>query len=407
MNVLNGLQWKPDPQLASPYTSGPRMVRRLIWFWLHHVVGWADIDKTGTAYDDTELTGSDGATDATGKVFSSATGGFDTDWAAGGYFLVVHPTDATSALTGGFTDPERNGFYRIVAVKSANDLVIDASQGVDLEGMPASESGLAFSIVNLQDDAILPVDNDFFVLRGDVDTSGTTFDLRIRERHNVNYGRHYVQVSPYADWDAVAHNWNVSNRVSSEISVVSDPFNYEHWVTIYGGATKNWFWLAVGYANASQAFDDSAFYFAGEFDPFHAADQRPVIVAADRNVSDVDIFGPIAKPQGTNADGTVPLALSGRWMVQHRETSTWVQDVPTATVSRYSGRHIHCPIIITSEVAGYEAVRGQLPFKMTSGLRTDGEQPKVLGATKDFLRIGGWAVFPWNGSNVRNQILGA
>lgn len=405
MNVLNGIQWRPDTQVSSPFTAGPRHVRRMLWFWLTKVVGWGDFDKSGSTYDNTELTGTDGVTDSTGKLFSTATGGLQSTWNNGKYFLVVHPTDASSALTGGFTDSDRNGFYLIRGVRNTNQLVIDNAQGVDLAGMPASETGLNFSIVNFASTSLLPSSGDFFVVEGDINVSSEKFHVRVREDHTASYGRHHWQLSPYADWDAGADDWDIDNRVSTEISVLHDALNVDHDVTIYGAATKNFFWLWVNYADNSGSFLDSNFYSCGEFSAFHAADQRPVIMSVGQNTSNLDTLSIIRRQYGTNSNGTVPLTLGARWMSDHRDTDSYVYESPAATISRYSGRLIHLPIIITSEVPGYESVRGQLPYKITAPPPYTDIQPKAVGTNLDFLRIN-HLVFPWNGSRVRSRYIG-
>ena len=402
MNFLNGLTFQTQ-QSVSPYASPARQVRRLLWAWLHKVIGWDDNDKSGTKWDDPPLTGTDGATDASNAwKFTSATGGFTAAMVGG--FLVVHPTDAVAGTSGGFTDPDRNGFYRIKSVPNGNTLYVAKTQGVDLDGFPLSESGLAFSIYHFYDNADLPSDNDFFVLEGDISGGSDKFHFRSRERYDANYGRHYVQISPYADWDNVAHDWDVNNRVSAEISNLFDPANSgDNEVHLFGGGNKNYFWAfwEVG-RESTGAFVDAQFLFCGEFLKFHAADQRPVSLIAYVNPGELDPESGIYSGVGTNADGSSPVTLTNRFMCANKDSDTGILEVPAASISRYSGRRIHTPFIVSVEDVGYEAIRGQYPFKRGHSVDYVGYQPQTLGNTQQFLRLHN-LIFPWNGSDVRQS----
>lgn len=409
MNFINGLQLDVEYAIASAYGSPLRQTRRLLWYWLNKVIGWVDHDKIGTKWDPTPLlAGTDGATDSSNPLlFSSATGGFTS--ALIGHALCICPTDAETASTGGFTDPTQNGFWRVRNVLSDTTLVVQRWMGVNNAGFPLSETGLNFKFINFYSNSELPSDYDEFVLEGQ-HSDATPFHFYNQERYSTNYGRGYFQISPYADWDNVGHAWNVSNRVSPLLSVTcTQAFNISSpMITVYAGGDANWFWM-FAYSSSSGGQYGLNFWSGGEvFNPFHAADTKPSIVLglSGASTSISPWSGIMSGARGTNADGTAPLSLSGRYMCKNRDASTQVADSSGVTNTRYSGRHLILPMILTSENAGYEAVRGQ--FKFFHGQRSTyvGVQPYVFGASKEWIHIYDH-VFPWNGSDVTFQYPGA
>lgn len=406
MNVINGMNYRCQSGNPAPYTAPIRNVRRLLWRWLRTVIGWGDHDKTASVWDSPELTGTDGATDSSNAwIFTSATGGFATSMI--GYLLCVHPTDATAASTGGFSDPLRNGFYKIVNVLNGNTLVLAKTIGVHHLGLPLSETGLHFTIDDFYTTSKAPVDTNFFVLEGEY-TDTTKFHFYNLEAYSGggNYGRHFFQLSPYADWDNGTHAWNGSNRVTAQVPLLYDPHNSGSLVetVIYAGGDKTHFWMMAQIA-IDNVHQDVVLWNVGEFDAFHAADTKPSLLVAYNNTANLNPWTGVFTPKGVNSDGTVPLSMSGRHMCKTRDSSVQSQDSSIVTRSAYSGRNTILPLIVTSEVAGYEGVRGQ--FKICHGQRSTyvGQQPRVVGATKQYLQIYDH-VFAWNGSNVAQNFIG-
>lgn len=406
MNYINGLRYSSE--IGNPtgnYGQAARNFRRLLWRWLHTVIGWGDHDKTAAVWDNPVIaTRTDGATDATDPwIFTSATGGFTT--ALINAILCVHPTDATVALTGGFTDPEQNGLFKIINVINPNTLILTKGMGVDaVAGLPLSETGLTFTIDDFYPRSDAPINPNFFVLEGQ-HTDTTPFHFYNLES-TENYGANRSQISPYGDWDAVTHAWNASNRVSAQKLMVYEPLNSNTIeITAFAGGDKTHFWVVAVFNDIAAAFRDMMYWHVGEFDRFHASDLKPSFQIAYVNSSNLSPWSGIRYASGVNADGTVPVDLSGRNMCKTRDSAAQVQAVPGVTRTRYSGRSMFTPLILSSEVAGYEAIRGEL--KIMHGPSKDyvGQQPRVLGLSKQFLQIYD-QVYAWNGTDIRQAFYG-
>lgn len=395
MNVINGLRIVHEGGSPSPYACPARNARRMLWRFLHTVIGWGDHDKSGAQWDNPIATGSDGATNATDKwQMTSATGGFTT--AMIGYQLTIHPTDATAGTAGGFSDPTRNGIYQIVNVLNGNTLVLQKGMGVHADdGLPLNESSLHFTIDDFRKNSLVVADNNWAVLEGEY-TDTTKFHLRLYERYSSNYGRCTFQIGPWADWDAAAHAWKVANRVSAQREAsTTDPNNSgQEEYHVYAGGDKTWFWFTVA-VTSNGGFQDLWFYSAGEFDPYHAADVKPCYAMMTCNPSEASPWAGIQNPVGVNIDGSVPLQHYTAHMVQDRETSSQITDSINVVRSTYSGRHPILPILILTNVAGYEAIRGEI--RIRHGLRNTrgvGNWPYVFGTNGEYLHLYDHA-FPW------------
>ena len=397
-NYLNGVQvGKENWDGGNPnYAAGPRQAWRLFYLWLTKVVGWASVDTQGSRWDSPEETGVDGATDASIPYkFTSATADFVTNCIIGDHLLVC-PT-AAPATAGGFTDATRNGFYQINRIVDANTVYVDIWNGVDVTGFPLGESGLNFEVHRFSDPAnTLPQNDDFWVARGT--GTGGDFDLRCLNNSVGNYGFAKFSISPWDDWDAVAHAWKTPPRHTTETYIGNEPSTDLCWCYGFADLTQAVFYYKGFEWNLSSKYPQ--YWYFGDIEPFNGGDDpRPVVliygspgnstlenqlnymqnnvrmVSHDLTVVD---NGKLIKPTFYNGNNTALLATS------------------TRNRSFYSGKLMQLPILVGYASAGQTELRGRLKnvyITSTYGARF----MTPIGATLDVMKFGD-LTFPWNGS---------
>jgi hypothetical protein len=381
----------------------------MIYLWTTRVLGWVDHDKVGTKWDDIILGPiTDGATHASNpKRFSSATGGFTT--AMEGQYLLVHPT-AAPASAGGFTDPQYNGFYKINrAYDGGNDIDVEIVNGVHHDGLPLSETGLRFIVVDLTSSSKLPATTDWFVIRGT--GIGGDFDVRFRESTSPAYSPHLIQASPFADWDNVGHAWSPSTRITGEVQVEHSSNDDRAWVWAVGDLTH--FVIFAKYRTSSDiAVIDTDMMYVGDITAFHPADDlRPVVCACGRsswNVSDKPNFhelnfwnneGHFRMLSGDDATPSTGYLVHPS---QHANTDASMLSPVLVDRSRWSGRFVRAPLILANYSSGTEEIRGSLK-SIELGHLYGPPTCTPFGASLDRLRLAQCSI-SWNGSRVGRYV---
>lgn len=399
-NFINGIQIGGEGSF-SPYAHGFRHLRRMLRLWLKHVVGWVDVETSGANWDNVQLGPlTDGATDASNpKRFTSATGGFTT--AMENSFLLVFPT-AAPATAGGFADATRNGFYRIRRVYDSNTIDVEIFNGVHHLGLPLAESGLRFSVYRFQDSGNLPVDNDFFVLRGT--GTGGNFDMRFRENYaSGSYAATRVTGSPFADWVAGAPgSFSPGTRLLAETNQLHQPFADICWVWAVADLTQVMVWVRA--FNTAFAAQDSMFMYIGDMVPFHpGSDPRPVVVSHDPLGGSLDEFPAIDTPRMLAADDTTQITGEVIYLSDHPGSSGVFNSGAAKHRSFHSGRYVRGPLVIAESSAGNEEVRGYYK-NLDIGHFNGPRGPTPIGATRDRIRFFTQMIAPWNGSKIYRYV---
>lgn len=402
-NFVNGIQLGAESSgSAYGYAYGHRHLRRVLRWWLTKVIGYQDIEAYGSAYNTTLLaTLADGATHATNPSrFSSATGGFASSME--GHLLIVHPTDATVATTGGFTDPDRNGLYKIKRVYDSNNLDVEIFNGVHTDGLPLGESGLAFTIIPASGAAAdrIPVTGDHYVVRGT--GIGGDFDVYLRE-NTGNYGPTRVQVSPWADWVAGSPGgWNPSTRVTSETYNVHSSSADLCWFWAVGDKTRFIVWART--FNTSWTAASSLVLYVGDITAFHpTVDTRPVVLAQGLLDGSLQDFSAISAPRMVAPDDTTQVTGEALYLSTYPGSGTSVINDERLLRSEYSGRFVRTPILVAASSSGNEEVRGQYKG-LELGHHFGPRGPTPLGTNRDRIRFFTQLVAPWNGSKIYRYV---
>jgi len=397
-NFINGIQIGGDAS-ASPFAYGPRMTRRMLWNWMVKVIGYTDLEKSGANWDNPQLGPiTDGATDATDvRRFTSSTGGFTA--AMEQSFLLVFPT-AAPATAGGFTDATRNGFYRIKRVFDTNTISVETFNGVHSDGLPLSETGLRFEVHNFRPVAELPVDTNYFVIRGT--GVGGSWDAKWTEDYAANYGPTRIQVSPFADWVAGAPgSFSPGTRLTSEAQLNHQALSDISWVWAVGDLTQIIVWIR--YFDTAFVGQEGQFIYLGDVIPFHAAqDTKPVVVSNGALGAPLDEL-PSFSFRMLAADDTTALTAGHAYLSQHAGTATAFHGINLTARSQHSGRFVRSPIVLYTNSAGNEEIRGQLK-SLDHGHSFGPRGPIPFGTTFDRIRFFTQMNAPWNGSKINRYV---
>lgn len=380
--------------------------KRLLYLWLKKVVGWAQVDVRGNGvwgtvgdWDNPVVaTRTDGVTDATNpRRFTAAGMTAVSDGVEPGDYLLVFPT-AAPATAGGFGDATRNGFYQVATVVSETEVWVNAWHGVHTDGLPLGESGLTFEVHRFRTSALMPIDDDAWVLEGT--GVGGTFHLKCVNDRSINYGGgHQFEVSPWPDWLPGTHLWSAAPpRHTTAPSVGWSHLADRSIVFAYADLTQV-FVVFRSYGSNGVANDFGGLY-AGDVDPFHpASDPRPVVLGVWKDASIGDVFTRWQSTYGVQQiaadDSTYKQARLSNLVVKRGDASELLND-PFRNRSWFSGRWIRLPVLMTEEEVGFVELRGQL-----KGIwRTHEYGPAdftPVGANLEWLRIAN-LLMPWNGS---------
>jgi hypothetical protein len=369
---------------------------------MHKVIGFQDIEKSGANYDNAQLGPiADGATHASNpRRFTSATGGFTS--AMEQSHLLVKPTDATAGTAGGFTDPEKNGFYEIRRVYNTNTIDVEIFNGVHSDGLPLSETGLAFEVHRLRDSGNLLADTNYAVLRGT--GTGGTYDVKMTENYGANYAPTRIIVSPWADWvPGSPGSFSPGTRITSE-SQQNHSFNADiGWIWAIGDLTRIMVWAR--FWSSGFGATDSIFLYLGDISPFHPADDlRPVVVGHGTLGGSLDEYTNMKHAIRMVAGDDTTQVTSRLVYASHQAgDGTHHLGFTDSPRSFHSGRFVRSPIIVMEETAGNEEFRGQLKgveFGHFYGPRG----PIPLGTSRDRIRFFTQFIGPWNGSKIHRYV---
>jgi hypothetical protein len=361
-----------------------------MWVWLNKVVGWSDVDKSGSNWDNPTLAGaSDGATDASDpEIFNSATGGFSG----------IDPSDSTKRyyLVGtGFTDSTDDGFYLIGRVESDNQIRIRKNfSGVHTDGLPLSETGVTWRVEEFKDLGGLPAVGDWWVLGGT--GVGGTFHLYCLSDNSPTWSQDKFQISPYDDWDAIGHAWDAPPRYTAFQGNWNERYDDRHLLFGVADLTHAVFWTR-GYDFNNNIIDYPNLYYFGDMNPFRPTqDTRPVICIARQADSNWNTWKGFMDSVGMiGSDGTQTL---GRIIVPtvHGSSSEHMLDNVAKTQSKHSGKVFRHPLVVVCRDASYAEIRGTL--KSLEGFhRYGGLVGSPFGTSRDRLRLQ-FESMPWNGS---------
>lgn len=400
LNYLNSVEvGQPGVEVNGGHAAPP-FSRKLIWNWLVKVCGWEDIEKSGGRWDNSQLTGTDGATDASDPtLFTSATGGFDSTMA--GSQLLVCPT-SPPAPSGGFLDPTRNGFYFIRAVLDSNTLQLDQWRGVHTDGLPLNESGLNFEIVRFRNHSTYaPVQDDYAVIRG-TGSNTNQFDLKIEEKSN-NYRRYFFQLSPFADW--TTGEFDPSTRLTSE-SNIEGGFNADY-AKVFGVADQSHAFIFIRKYNSGGGTEGNPIViYMGEIDAFNPIyDTRPFVLGLHEsdngnmlNSLDTTLFA-------LGADDTTAINSSVGFVSYTPYNFVNALTGFGRARSDFSGRFVQTPLFIFEHNVGFPEIRGTMKNWYLG--HNDGGSDTVIiypfGTGLNKLRINN-TVIDWNGSRVLDNI---
>lgn len=405
LNYLNAVETgQPGVSVNGGHASA--FYRKLIFNWLVKVCGWEDIEHSaisGDRYDDPQLTGTDGATDASDPtIFTSATGGFDSTMV--GSQLLVCPT-SPPAPSGGFLDPERNGFYFIRAVLDTNTLQLDQWRGVHTDGVPLSESGLNFEILRFRSySTYAPVLNDYFVIRG---TGGNTnqFDFKVTEVSG-NYRRWDLQLSPFADWVAGSPgSFSPSTRLTGVANL--DGGYGSDYAKVFGVADQSHAIIYIrDYADNGAINANPYVIYIGEIDSFNPLNDARAFVLGAREYDS----GNMLNTMDTNlltlgADDVTALNSSVGYVSYNTYSTSNALTGHGRARSDFSGRFVQTPLFIFEESAGFPEVRGTMR-NWYMGHDNGGGDTTILypfGTNLNKLRINN-TVIDWNGSRVLDNV---
>ncbi len=378
MNYLNGIRVGGNSGWGQAYSR--RHMRRVLYLFLKHVVGWTEVSKVGSNWDNPSLAGAaDGATHASdAEIFNSATGGFSG----------IDPKSTTSRfylLVTGFADSTRDGFYLIKQVITDNQILIDAPYcGVHTDGLPLNETGLTWRVEDFKSSSLVPANNDEYYLR----STGIGGNFQVHCKNiSTTYYQDTFRVSPDdgSHWTAYTTNTFDAAEESGLLFGVAD-------------ATHAYFYIR-GYTGDMGAGNNyPATYYFGDITAFRpTVDTKPVVCFAQRTGSDWRAWGALLDgPIRSLTDGNVQISHVLIHPTLHGASATGVLDNARKTRSYYSGRFIRFPLIVVSTNNSYPEVRGYL--KSVDGMHHYGDRIGTpFGTGRDRLKIGR-ASIPWNGS---------
>ena len=373
------------------YATARRIFRRLVYHWLTKVVGWSDVDKSGTKWDQAPIdSGTDGATDAVdSEIFNSA----------GADFTVINPVDSTKryyATITGFSNPERDGMYMVQRIESTTQFRISKAHcGAHTDGFLLGETGLTWRIDEWKDNDGRPAIGDWFVLGGT--GAGGTFHMRCVGDNSPSYSPDKFDISPFDDWDAVAHAWKTPARYTSQQGNLTEPWMDSALVFGVADLTHAVFWVRYyTYDIVTGSLYPNTYYF-GDINPFRPiVDTNPVVCIARQTSGDWNEWSGFYNNVGMiGADGT---PTTGRilWPSLHGSSTTHFADGLSKVYSEYSGRVFRHPLIVACYDASFHEVRGTL--KSLEGFHHYGDRICTpFGTNRDRLRLQ-FSCLPWNGS---------
>lgn len=387
MNYLNGVKVGGIVSPAPAYGAGRRQMRRLIFLWLKYVVGWVEVSKVGTNWDNPVLAGAaDGATHVSDpKIFNSATGGFSG----------IDPASTTNRyqlLITGFSDPTRDGFYVIKQVITDNQVWVDVPYcGVHTDGLPLSETLLTWRVEDFKDISLIPAIDDEWYLRGT--GIGGSFQLHCDSNNDTIYSPDSYRVSPDdgANWTAFTDGNDEPWSDAGIIFGVADATHAYFWVRWYQG----------DFLTAYLVPDNLYFGDIVAFRP--ANDLTPVVAIAKEALSDWGTWTSLIT-------GGVRSLTASNVQIDERALYPTIHGNSVVSAfadvrklrSYYSGRFIRAPIVIASIDNAYPEVRGYLKSVDMSHQYGD-RVCTPFGTGRDRLRIA-YGSIPWNGSKQYNYV---
>ena len=306
------------------------------------------------------------------RKFTSATAAFQTNLVEEGDVILIRPT-AAPLTAGGFADATRNGFYMVSQVMSETEVRLHTWFGVHTDGLPLNETGLTFEVHRFRTSALMPIDEDQFVLEGT--GLGGTFHLNCRNDRNVNYGGGWLwEVSPWPDWIAGAtHAWNnsPSRHTVATTAAIGGSSVDKCWMYGFADLTQFFIWFRGVEWNGNLV--DVRCIYAGDIDPFHpASDPRPVVTNWGKD-SLVDIWLSM-NAQGVESIGADNLTQKNanhqNLCVNQNNAQELLEDSSYRRRSWHSGRWVRLPVLIGETETGFEELRGQFrPILRTRWLR--------------------------------------
>lgn len=402
LKYLNGVQVGLEaPTSTGNYGWGLQHLKRLLFLWLKHVVGWTQVDVRGGAswgslgnWDNPQSAQvTNGATDATNPaILTSATATWVTD-------SVAIPD---LALVIGFTDPARNGFYQVQAVDAEGQLRIQTWNGVHTDGLPLNETGLSITIYRMHTTALLPSDDDAWILEGT--GVGGAFHLRCVNDQSINYGGGWeFDISPWPDWLVGTHVWN--NSPSRHTSLPNLGWNSATAIAqVWGVADLDFMFIVVRGFNVNLSANDEGLMYAGDIDRFHvASDPNPVVIALGKDAAFNEVADLQQYLRWIGGDNTTEVTGEILNPTYARDDSSHVLDGVFRTRSWHTDRFMRYPLSLACDTAGLEELRGQLKH-LTRGHQYGPREYTPIGAARDQLRFGR-VLIPWNGSlQLRNIV---
>lgn len=394
LKFMNGIQVGLESSGGLGYGWGMQHIKRLIYLWLKNVVGWTQVDIKGNGFWgsagnwDNPLSAlvTNGATDATDPTkLTSATSTWVTDTV----------TTGDLALIIGFADPARNGFYTVQKTPGEGEIRIQPWNGVHTDGLPLGEIGLSVVIHRLHTSALMPIDDDAWILEGT--GVGGTFHLRCVNDRTINYGGGWeFDISPWPDWLVGTHVWDTPSRHTSLPNKAWNSGADICWVYAVADLDFVFVWFR-SYGWTFNAVETGLLY-AGDIDAYHPGfDPRPVVIALGQNTlwNEPNDLNEFSRMIGAD-DLTEVTAIHMGARFARDDASNDMLSGNFRTRSWHTDRFMRYPIILTCEQAGFEEVRGQLKH-ITRGHQVGPRYVTPIGSARDQLRLG-WANMPWNGS---------
>lgn len=418
--------------LSSP-SGATESTGRTFTKWLYQILkasGWTLIDSSGTAW--TSYQGSGTA----GKTVLDQAARFDTTDDAS-YTFTSSDVGRYITITG-FTGlyENRNGTYRILDVLSDYVIILDIQRGVHDAGVPNNPIVTSLSWeVWAADTTDCPATDDWFVVEG----TGTeraapySFHLHVRVTDQTNDAGYTgwlscfpsFRISPYADWNAVSHDWD-SEKVTSERAIgtgatITNCQRVDQ-VLVFACVDTDNFAVAIREIDSDEPTTWN-YLNIGEFEPIfaEALDPCPVMVLAGTQGRFRQDGGVLGCALGYGIDSGSSFYKGIRQLKWPEETSTiWgylhVTDFyPSIATEGYEtnnfgGAHrfkdpvtdrIPHPKIPFGDIANYGGgeYRGFLK-KMRWSSYT--HQDIVYGTNSEFFAIGTGIVLDWHGATIHN-----
>jgi len=394
------------PTIASQQTG--RAICRWLFEWATLVLGWTDLDKSGSKWDNHVATGSDGQS-VSGYVnrFSIGTDAHDFSGSDVGAYLTIP----------GITPVGFAGIYRITRVLTTKIVEIDYQYSVHCAGIPCNLTGLNWYLWR-NEDAYLPDATDWFVLVGTGTTgSGYSFHLRVEvDAYGTNtLGLPKFQLSPFASWDDTGHAWTDS-RYISELAWANyySSIDNQPSARIWAAGDTDRMVLMVRFERHGETYDNGYycwhFLYLGEIDTFHASqDAKPCVLWEGSNYCNIDPGEDDARILGYDAQGN--LNGRGKWLTYDDVTTVdghlMLAHVPTndnlhwmsqrrRRYSALTGDRLISDLICECRDSSYQELRGKLRRVWATGREHARVEP--FGLNNEYLHLIGGMTIPWNGS---------